>query len=107
MICSEAVRTVRKKAQLERLDAKAGATGNEYAEYFANLPQQRVAAQVNEQIRADREDVKDKVEALQIAEITGEKLLKSQEELQIALLVLQKHEDAKNTPSSPTLTAGG
>lgn len=90
MILSQAVRDVRKTAQLARL-AKKG--DPDYPQYFANLPPQLAKAKANEQIRLDRLEVKKTSEVLQIAQIDGEGLLRAQEKAAVALLVLERHID--------------
>jgi len=100
MIVSQAVRDVRKKAQLARLEKKGK---KDYPEFYAKQPQQLVKAQANEQIRLDRLSVRETAEALQIAEITGEGLLEAQEKAAVARLVLQRHIEAQRPNSQITL----
>ena len=70
MIASEAVRATRKKQQLERIAAKSNPdTAESYPTYYANMPQQKVKAAAQRQIRLDRVEVTATAEALQIAEI--------------------------------------
>jgi len=108
MIVSEKVRAVQKKAQLARLKAKEKDIKN-YPAYFANLPLQKIAQAANEKLRGARQVLKDANENLAIAEITGEDLAKSQENVAIAELVINKLEAAKNVRSAPglSLAAGG
>lgn len=107
MIGSEKVRAARKKQQLNRVKRKDKAKGNEYAEFYAALPAQLVKAKANEQIRLDRQDVKDTLETLLIAEIDGEGLLSAQEKHTVAKLVLEKHEAAQRPNPQIVLTAAG
>lgn len=107
MIVSEKVRAVRKTAQKDRLKEKAKAKKNGYAEYYANMPQQLVKAKAQQQIHADRQEVKDTLEAVQISEITGEGLLNAQEKYTVAKLVLEKHEAAERPNPQIVLTAVG
>jgi hypothetical protein len=107
MIGSEKVRSARKTAQKDRLAAKAKGKGNSYAEYYAAMPQQKVKAAAQAQIRSDREDVKDAAEKVQIAEIDGKNLLGLQERLIVARKVLQLHEAAERPNARISLTAAG
>ena len=102
MIGSEKVRAARKKAHLERLQAKSE---DNYAEFYANQPQQRIRAEANEQIRLAKLDLKAALEAVQIAEIEGKGLLACQEAHQIASLVLQKLEES-NRPNARMVLGG-
>ncbi len=106
MIGSSKVRAARKKQQLERLKRKKS-KGNEYAEYYANMPMQLVKAKANEQIRTDHQEVKDTLEALLIAQIDGEGLLMAEEKHTVAKLVLEKHVAAERPTARMVLTAAG
>jgi len=105
MIGSEKVRAARKKGQLDRLAAKKKSKGNSYANYFSNLPKQLLKAQVNNKISLARQDLKDAIENLQIAEETGENVLEVQETAQVAALYLEKLEASKKPISMASLTA--
>ena len=104
MMVSQAVRNARKAAQLKRLEKKGD---EDYPQFYANQPQQLVKAQANEQIRLDKLAVKETVEALQIAEITGEGLLAAQEKATVAQLVLKKHMEAEKLNTQITLSSVG
>jgi hypothetical protein len=108
MIGSEKVRAARKKQQLARLKAKGKKDAAEtYPAYYAAMPAQKVKAAAAEQIRLDRQDVKDTAEALQIAEITGDGLLAAQEKHEVAKRVLAIHVAAEQPNAQMTLTAAG
>ena len=105
MIGSAKVRAARKAAQKARLAAKKKGKG--YAEFFANQPQQLVKAQVNATIHAAEADLKDAVENLALAEISGEGLLNAQELAHIARLYLDKLLASKRPNTAMTLTNAG
>lgn len=107
MIGSGKVRAARKTAQKARLAAKKKGKGNDYAEFFANQPQQLVKAQVNEQIHTARDELKDAIEALGIAEITGEGLFAAQETAHVSQLYLNKLIASKAPGVTMALTAVG
>jgi len=105
MIGSPKVRAARKTAQKARLAAKKKGKG--YAEFFANQPQQLVKAQVNVTIHTAQTDLKDAVENLALAEISGEGLLNAQELAHIARLYLDKLLASKVPNTAMTLTNAG
>ncbi len=102
MIGSEKVRAARKKAHLKRLQAK---TEENYPEFYANQPHQRIRAEVNERICLAKVDLKAALEAVQIAEIEGKGLLACQETYQVAGLVLMKLEES-NRPNAKIVLGG-
>lgn len=106
MIGSAKVRAARKKMQTERVAEKQD-NPEGYAEYFANLPKQVAKRKVNEQIHAARQDLKDAIEAVLIAEETGDDLLVAQEAAQVAALYVGKLEDSKKLSTTIALTAVG
>ena len=105
MIGSEKVREARKAGQEARLKAKKKGKGNDYADYFAALPKQQLKLQVNEKIQAARQELRDAIETLQIAEETGEDLLNAQEAAQVAALYVSKLVESKKLAPSAILTA--
>ena len=108
MIGSPKVRAARKKAQNDRLKAKAKKdAATSYPAYYAAMPAQKVKAAAAEQIRMDRQEVKDSAETLQIAEITGDGLLAAQEKHEVAKRVLAIHVAAEQPQAAMTLTAAG
>lgn len=108
MIGSEKVRKARKTGQLERVKAKKKGKGNDYADYFSALPKQQLKAQVNEKLRAARQELTDATENLAVAEETGIDLLAAQEAAQVATLFVSKLEATKLlTPSAVLTVAGG
>ena len=78
-----------------------------YAEYFANLPKQVAKRKVNAQIAAAKQGLKDAIEAVLIAEETGEDLLVAQEAAQVAALYVGKLEDSKKLSPMIALTSVG
>ena len=106
MIGSPRVRAARKTAQKARLAAKKKGNGY-YAEFFAKQPQQLVKAQVNATIHTAEADLKDAVESLALAEITGDGLLNAQELAHIARLYLDKLLASKAPNTAMILTNAG
>jgi len=90
---SVAVQKARKKMQLDRLAMK-GKRG--YAEYYANMPYQKERARQNAVLRGNKQTLKDAIEALEIATITGEGLQAAKEAHAIAVRVVEI-----STPSRP------
>lgn len=107
MIGSEKVREARKAGQVARLKAKKKGKGNDYAEFFADLPKQKLKQQVNEKIRAARQELRDAMETLAIAEETGEDLLNAQEAAQVAALFVNKLNESKLPAAAASLTVVG
>lgn len=107
MIGSEKVRAARKKGQLERIKLKKKAKGNEYAEYFAALPKQVAKAKITALITDAKNELTDAIEALQIAEETGEGLLAAEESVQVAVLTIAKGEESLRYKGAMTLTVKG
>ena len=53
MIGSAKVRAARKDAQKARIAAKKKGKGNDYAEFFAAQPQQKLKAEINDKLEAE------------------------------------------------------
>lgn len=99
------VQEARKKQQRERLKQK-GKAG--YGEYFANMPQQKLAAQENDKIVKAKADAVEAGEAMMLAEVTGEGLAAAEHDLAVANLVHAKLVQAKaDRRAKPLLTAAG
>lgn len=107
MLGSARVRAARKSGQKARVKFKKTAKGNEYAEYFANLPKQITKAKVGEKIREAKADLKDALEDLAVTEETGEDLLAAQEAAQVAKLFVQKLQQSVRPATAATLTDAG
>ena len=107
MIQSDKVRAARKASQRDRIKAKEELEGQARAEWFAALPKQQAKAKVNEQIRAARQGLRDAIDALQIAEETGENLLAAQENAQVAQMFVGKLVASKVVGSTVSLTSAG
>ena len=107
MLGSEKVRKARKKGQLARLKFKKKAKGNEYAEYFAKLPKQVAKAKVTQRITDAKNELNDAIEALQIAQETGDGLLAAEEAVQIELLTIEQLRESLRYKAAMTLTAVG
>ncbi len=106
MIGSPRVRAARKSMQLDRLAAKENDPEN-YADYYANMPSQRVAREKSDQIRGAKQDLRDAIEDLRVAEIDGNNLLGAQEAATVASLVVEKLVAAAAPNSQFNLTAAG
>jgi ERCC4-related helicase len=89
MQASAKVRAARKEMQIARLKAKTEDPEN-YSEYYANQPLQKVRAAKAEEIKAARRALRDAQEDLAVAEITGEGLRAAQESHAVAALVVHK-----------------
>lgn len=107
MLGSARVRTARKAGQKARVKFKKTAKGNEYADYFANLPKQVAKAKIGEKIRTAKQDLKAALEDLAVAEETGEDLLAAQEAAQVARLFVQKLQQSQRPATAAVLTAAG
>ena len=98
MAISAKLQAARKQNQKARLKKKGD---DDYPEFYANQPLQQVKAAENEKIRKAREDVKNAVEDLALAEETGEGLKEAQEGLPVARMVLYNLQEAKRAKKHP------
>lgn len=104
---SAKVRAARKTQQKARIAAKKKGKGNDYAEFFANQPQQKLKAEINDKVRTAREEFTNAMDDLSVAEITGEGLLAAQETAHVSGLFLNKLLDSKKPGGAMVLTAVG
>jgi hypothetical protein len=104
MQASEKVRSARKDMQEKRLALKGS---DDYATFYANQPLQKVKAAKNEEMKSARTALRDAIDNLQVAEITGEGLKAAQEAHAIAALVVHKLDARDNARSGSQLSAAG
>lgn len=104
MAMSKKVQAARKQAQKARLKKKGD---EDYPEYYASQPLQKVKAAANEAIRKANQDVANAEEDLQLAEITGEGLKEAQEGLVVARIYVEKLQREKRQRPGAVLSAAG
>ncbi|MDK1039273.1 MAG: hypothetical protein QGD91_10225 [Actinomycetota bacterium] len=98
MAISAKLQAARKQAQKERLKRK-GKPG--YQEYYANQPLQKIKAAENEEIRKAREDVRNALEDLKLAQVTGKGLQKAVDALPVKRLIVQRLLEQKRANKHP------
>ncbi len=106
MIGSARVRAARKLQQLDRVAAKENDPKG-YADYYANMPSNKIRREKSDQIRGAKQDLREAIENLQVAEINGVGILAAQEAAAIATLVVEKLVVATTPTSHMHLTIAG
>lgn len=106
MAISEKLQAARKQAQKARLKKKGDP---DYPVFYASQPLQKVKAEENEAIRKAKEDHRNAIEDLKLAEVTGKGLKKAREQVGVTRLIVQQlvAQKAANKHPGVSLTAAG